>query len=44
MSRRRPLGAVLAVLCLVVLPVWLLARKAPEMIVHVPAEAEPATR
>ena len=36
--------ATLPVLCLVVLPVWLLARKAPEMIVHVPAEAEPATR
>lgn len=34
----------LPMLCIVVLPVWLVARKAPEMIVHVPAETEPATR
>ena len=38
----------LTVLCLIVLPVWLLARKAPEMIVHTPVDdspaPEPATR
>jgi H+/Cl- antiporter ClcA len=37
--------AVLAVLCLIILPVWLLVTKAPELVVHVrkpQAETEPA--
>ena len=38
------LGAVLPLLCLIVLPVWLIVTKAPELVVHAPAPeaAEPA--